>query len=143
MALAPALVLYSAFDSVVGLGTGVLVRDVGHLAPGHREGAAALAEQWWAVPTPVGLVSFLAQLSWVVVLGATTVARAGDGRGVRLSLLGATAFFPLLHVQPFGALSMGALLVAVVLVDRRAEHGGKTSDARRQVGETETGRVRR
>lgn len=117
--LAPALVLYSAFDSLVGLGTGVLVQQAS-TAPGQGTGAAELVEHWWSVPTPINLISALAQLSWLAVLGAAAIAhvQAGSGRRLVVALTVATIAFPFLHVPGVGLVSMAGLAVAVIASPR-------------------------
>lgn len=119
MMLAPALVLYSAFDSLVGLGTGVLVREASTMT-GDATGAVELVEHWWSVPSPIGLISALAQLSWLVVLAAAAIAhaQAGSGRRMVVALTVATVAFPFLHVPGVGLVSMAGLAVAVMASPR-------------------------
>lgn len=111
-----ALVTYAAFDSLVGLGTGVLVEHADQLGPD----AARLVEHWWSVPMPISAVSAVAQVSWVVVLAATALAR-GDGRAPRglVAVLSALALtFPVLHVRPLGLVPVALLAVALWLDGR-------------------------
>lgn len=106
-----ALVTYAAFDSLVGLGTGVLVERAQGLGPD----AALVVEHWWSVPMPISAISAVAQVSWVVVLGATAIARSTSRppRGLVPVLVALAATFPLLHVRPIGLVP--ALLLAVAL----------------------------
>lgn len=108
-----ALITYAAFDSLVGLGTGILVERAETLGPD----AATLVEHWWSVPTPVNVISAIAQLSWVIVLGAIAVAhgRVGARRGLVpvLTLLAAT--FPLLHVRPIGLVPVALVTAALAM----------------------------
>lgn len=114
-----ALVTYAAFDSLVGLGTGVLVERADRLGPD----AAALVEHWWSVPMPISAISAVAQVTWVFVLGATAVARSSTTapRGLIPVLVALAATFPLLHVRPIGLLPAGLLAAALWLTDRHRE----------------------
>lgn len=117
--LAPALVLYSSFDSLVGLGTGVLVREASAMT-GQGADATELVEHWWSVPSPIGLISALAQVSWLVVLGAAAIAhaQAGSARRLVVALTVATVAFPFLHVPGVGLVSMAGLALAVMASPR-------------------------
>ena len=110
--------LYAAFESMVGIGTGVLIVETDALSPTLREGAEALAERWWEVPMPVPLIATDAILSWVVAAGAATVAhaRTRSPLPVVLGLGAATIFFALGHPGLTGVLGMAGLLVAAALV---------------------------
>ena len=117
-----ALVTYAAFDSLVGLGTGVLVERAERLGPD----AATLVEHWWSVPMPISAISAVAQVTWVVVLAATAVARssAATPRGLVPVLVALAATFPLLHVRPIGLVPAGLLATALWLSERpRSEDG--------------------
>lgn len=115
MLLPVALVSYAAFDSLVGLGTGLLVERAESLGPD----AATLVEHWWSVPGPIALISAIAQVSWVVVLAATAVARstARSPRSLVVVLFALAATFPILHVRPIGLIPV-ALLAAALVLDR-------------------------
>jgi hypothetical protein len=119
-----ALVTYAAFDSLVGLGTGVLVERADRLGPD----AATLVEQWWSVPWPVTAISAVAQATWVLVLGATAVARtsADAPRGLIPVLVALAATFPLLHVRPIGLVPAGLLAVALWLTEQQRREGATT-----------------
>lgn len=118
IALGPAIALYAAFDSLVGLGTGVLVSETTQLDDTLAPGAVALTEAWWTVPTPIAVISGLAQLSWAIVLAATAFALIQHGitTTTAAALVAAAALFPLLHVQPFGVLSMLLLAAAATSI---------------------------
>jgi hypothetical protein len=111
-----ALVTYAAFDALVGLGTGVLVERAGSLGPD----AQALVEHWWSVPSPIGIIATVAQLSWVAVFGATAIARSTRSapRYLVPVLVALAGSFPFLHVRPIGLLPV-ALLTAALWLDQR------------------------
>jgi hypothetical protein len=108
-----ATAFYAAFESLVGLGTGVLVRIAEELPPDQRAGAVELAQRWWEVPSPIPAVSVVAILAWVVALTATAVAkqRVGAPRPVVFSLLAAGWIFAAGHPGLTGAAAMLALTV--------------------------------
>lgn len=112
-----ALVTYAAFDALVGLGTGILVERADTLGPD----AAELVAHWWSVPGPIGLISAVAQFSWVVVLAATAVAHSRAGSSGRLVavLTGLAVSFPLLHVRPVGLVPVALVVAALVLAPGR------------------------
>jgi hypothetical protein len=70
-----ATTFYAAFESLVGLGTGILVRLTSELPPGQRAGGLELAQRWWEVPSPIPVISAVAILAWVVALPAAAVSR--------------------------------------------------------------------
>lgn len=115
-----ALVTYAAFDSLVGLGTGVLVERAQDLGPDAED----LVAQWWAVPSPISVISAIAQVAWVTVLGATAVARSNTGapRFLVPVLVALAATFPVLHVRPIGRVPV-ALLAAALWLHARSRSG--------------------
>jgi hypothetical protein len=106
-----ATAFYAAFESLVGLGTGVLVRLAHGLPAGQRAGALELAQRWWEVPAPIPVISAVAIAAWVVALTATAVAkhRAGAPRAVVWTLLAAGWLFAAGHPGLTGAAAMVAL----------------------------------
>lgn len=106
-----ALVTYAAFDSLVGLGTGVLVERAETLGPD----AEKLAQHWWTVPAPISWIAAAAQMLWVAVLVGTAFAHAAHGRPRShvAVLWGLTVTFPLLHVRPLGFVPVAFLAAAL------------------------------
>jgi hypothetical protein len=138
LAVLPFAVFYAAFDALVGIATGLMLRHAAELP-----GAAATADGLWAerLRDPwVGAVVLPAVLGWVVAGAAAAVAlaRAGAPRAAVVALVLATALFGVDHAPPFGPLAMVALLAAVVLLERHAaavaasaDPGPPPADARR------------
>jgi hypothetical protein len=126
--LVPAVALYTAFDALVGIGTGVLMRGIDHLEAHHHGGAWALAQHWWDVPAPIVIVGVLGPLSWAVTVGAAAVAhwRAGSNPAVPIGLAVNALLFAWGHPGVTGVISMAGLLTAVVVrewwMPRRAGH---------------------
>jgi hypothetical protein len=106
-----AVTSYAAFESLVGLGTGVLVRSAGQLPAGERSGALELAQRWWEVPAPIPAISTVAIVAWVVALTAAAVAKhqAGAPRPAVWTLLAAGWVFAAGHPGLTGAAAMVAL----------------------------------
>lgn len=108
---------YAAFESMVGIGTGVLIVETDALSPATQEGAEALTESWWDVPMPIPIIAAAAILSWIVSLGAATVAhvRVRSPLPVVLGLGAATILFALGHPGITGALAMAGLFVSTAV----------------------------
>jgi hypothetical protein len=113
------IVFYAAFDALIGLATGLMLRKAAELPA-----AAATADALWAerLRDPwVGAVVAPAALGWVVALAAAAVAhaRAGAPRPAVVALALAAVLFGIDHTPPFAPLAMAALLVAAALLERR------------------------
>jgi hypothetical protein len=108
-----ALVTYAAFDSLVGLGTGVLVEHAESLGPD----AERLAQHWWTVPAPISWIAAAAQMLWVTVIAATAFAHSahGNSRALVAALAGLAVTFPLLHARPVGLVPVALLAAALWL----------------------------
>lgn len=117
--LAPFVAFYAAFESMVGIGTGVLIDQTTALPEAAQPGAEALTERWWDVPMPIPLIATAALISWVVAVGAAALAhlRAGSPRLVVAGLVVAMVFFALGHPGTTGVLGMLGLLGTAVVVE--------------------------
>jgi len=117
------LVFYSAFDSVVGLGMGVLTSMA---AKFNDPTAALLVQQYWNArfTAPVGPVILVADLSWITALVASALAlrRVGASWLVAGLLMLAGIAMGIDHPFPFGTVAMVSLLLAIVLLHRRTVH---------------------
>lgn len=115
---------YSAFDAVVGLGTGLLVRHASRLDGAEREAAVRLAQWFWDArldPTlPILWTIVVGALSWLVALVAAAVAlrRAGAPRRVVGLLVISGLALAVDHPFPTGTVAMLCLLVAASLRER-------------------------
>jgi hypothetical protein len=125
LALVPFLAFYSAFDSVVGIGTGTLVGLARGFEGDGRVLATRLVQAFWdarlASRTALGLVIGLAHLSWLVAVGAAAVAlrQAGASRAVVGLLALAGALFTVGHPFPTGTAAMACLGAVTWLRTRR------------------------
>jgi hypothetical protein len=116
---------YSAFDAVVGLGTGVLVRRVSTLDGTERDAAIRLAQWFWDArldpALPVVWVIAVGALAWLVALVATAVAlrRTGAPRRVVVLLIVSGIALAIDHPFPTGTVAMLCLFVAIRLLRAR------------------------
>jgi hypothetical protein len=122
LATALFLVLYASFDSVVGVGTGLLAQVVAADRALDPSVAAGVVDRYWLarLDLPIGPLIGMADLAW---LGAvTTAALALRGRGASWSLvvllMVAGVFFAIDHPSPTGTIGMLAFFAANVLVLR-------------------------
>ncbi len=104
-----------AFDSLVGLGTGLLM-----LLAGSDPAAAGLVDRFFASQSaisPAGLLYLVSGASWLAGMAAAAVAgrrgRASSARAVLCVVSGVA--LAVSHVAPFGTAAMLALLGAQLL----------------------------
>ena len=126
LALVPFLAFYSAFDAVVGIGTGTLIGLLRGLDGEARVAAVQQIQAFWdAQRTPGGAAIFLvigiAVLSWLVAAGAAAVAlrQAGAGRAVAGLVALAGVLFAIGHPFPWGTAAMACLGAATWLRTRQ------------------------
>jgi hypothetical protein len=122
LATALFLVFYAAFDSVVGIGTGLLAQVVdAERAIDPTVGAGIVDGYWLArLEAPTGPLILLGCLAW---LGAATAAALalrtrGAPRAAWVLLIVAGVFFAVDHPSPTGTIGMLALFAANVLLHR-------------------------
>jgi hypothetical protein len=115
VALVPFLAFYSAFDAVVGIGTGTLVGLARGLDGDARTTAVRLAQAFWDARLSQGAAIFAviaaAHLAWLVAVGAAVVAlrQAGASRTIVALLALAGALFAVGHPWPTGTAAMACL----------------------------------
>jgi len=122
IATAAFLVLYGAFDSVVGIGAGLLARAVDASPPIEPAAAAAVVDRYWLArfDAPIGPLIAAADLAWLCAAVAAAVAlRAGGAsRSAAALLVVAGIAFAIDHPAPTGTIGMLAFFAAVVLLLR-------------------------
>ncbi len=96
-------VLYPAFDSAVGISSGVIVASAGPLSPDAQNALEAAFQVLFFGPI-TGTMYMIAVVAWFIGLIATAVVvRAHGAHWVAVSLLIASALsFSISHVRPFG-----------------------------------------
>jgi len=121
LALVPFLAFYTAFDAVVGIGTGTLVGLARGLDGDARVTAVRLIQTFWGTQltlgTPIFTVIVAAHLAWLVAVGAAAVAlrQAGARTAVVCLLALAGVLFAIGHPFPTGTAAMICLGAATWL----------------------------
>ena len=122
LATALFLVFYASFDSVVGIGTGLLAQVMAADRALDSAVAADVMDRYWLArfDSPVGPLIGLADVTWLVAV--TTAAGALHARGaswpVVALLIVAGIFFAIDHPSPTGTIGTLALFAANVLLRR-------------------------
>jgi len=80
--------LYAAFDSLAGIGTGVLVRHASRITPADPSAFGALLDAYWGDPVLLG-VGAAGSLAWVVAMLASAVAVTESERRRRAGIAAA------------------------------------------------------
>ncbi len=123
LALVPFALFYTAWEVLVGIGTGLLVDDVNALPAAERATGAHLIDEY--VDSQLNAVfSAIGSAAWVVAIAAGSIAlyRQARGRRSALTVLLLLLSAPLIaiHVTPFGPVGLALFIAAVLLVVRRA-----------------------
>jgi hypothetical protein len=129
MALAVFAVVYTAWEVLIGIGTGILVDEVNQLAEAERATGAILVEEF----TDSSLIMALENIGvvgWFVALFAAGVAlvRHAGASWLVPALLVLSAVPTAWHVFPFGQVGL-ALFIAAVLVFVRSQSASLASAA--------------
>jgi len=115
-ALLPFLVFYTAFDAMVGIGTGVLVREGHRLPAADQDVAERLTNAYGGtlISGDPNVFAFLGSAAWLVALVAAALAwrRGGAGTPTIAALALAGLVFAIGHPAPFGTIGMAFLLLA-------------------------------
>jgi len=122
LATALFLVFYASFDSVVGIGTGLLAQVMAADRALDPAVAADVKDRYWLgrFDTPVGPLIGLADVTWLVAVTAAAGAlhaRGASWPAVAL-LIVAGIFFGIDHPSPTGTIGMVSLFAAIVLLHR-------------------------
>jgi hypothetical protein len=122
LALLPFALFYTAWEVLVGIGTGLLVADVNALPAAERATGVHLIDEY--VDSQLNAVfSAIGSAAWVVAIAAASIAlyRQARGRRSALTVLLLLLSAPLIaiHVTPFGPVGLALFIAAVLLVVRR------------------------
>jgi hypothetical protein len=121
VALAVFAVVYTAWEVLVGLGTGLVVDEVNGLTATERATGARLVEEFTdsSFIRAFELIGAFAWLIAVVAAGVALFRRAEAGRSVAVVVLLVISATPLVwHVPPFGPVGLALFVVAVLLIVR-------------------------
>jgi hypothetical protein len=115
------LVVFSAYDAVAGIGTGLAMRSARDLSAVQQEGVFTVVKDWPALGPPFAL-SIIGTLGWVAAVGALAFAARRQGAPRReWILIGLAAVFLLGgHPFPAGTLAFGSFFIAALLHEWRA-----------------------
>jgi hypothetical protein len=115
-ALLPFLVFYTAFDSLVGIGMGVLVREGRQLSAADQDVAERLTNAYGGsfLAGDPNVFAFLGSAAWLVAVIAVAIAwrRRGASTLTVAALALAGLVFAFGHPAPFGTIGMAFLLIA-------------------------------
>ena len=114
------LVFYTAYETSVGVGTGILVDYANGLPASEQAVVAGAIQEYNTNPilTDPSLSLFLGALGWIVAMIAAAVAYRREGAGWPLTLLiGGAAVFAI-HPPPIGPIGLVCFAAAFVLVER-------------------------
>jgi len=124
IALVPFVVFYSAWETLQGIGVGILASEVNGLPASERATGAALIQDFAENPLSMSLGVFatIGSLGLIVATIAAGLAlrrEAGAPMSV-LVLLGISGFLIAAHPPPYGPTGL-ALFIAAVLLDARSQ----------------------
>lgn len=127
IALAVFAVVYTAWEVLIGIGTGILVDEVNQLAEAERPIGAVLVEEFTDSPLIMALEN-IGVVAWFVALSAAGVAlvRQAGASWLVPALLVLSAVPTAWHVFPFGQVGL-ALFIAAVLVFVRSQSASLAS----------------
>jgi hypothetical protein len=127
VAVVPWAIVYSIFDSLAGIATGVIAREGGQLPAADQAAAATLLENL-DTAVVVGIAA-TAALLWIVSIFAVAVAVRQLAPIFVSLLIGIGGFvFAAGHPFPFGPTGMGIMLVGFALLEFR--YRGAPADER-------------
>lgn len=114
------LVFYTAYETSVGIGTGILV-DYANGLPASEQAVVADAIQDYngnPILTDPSLSMVAGALGWIIAMIAAAVAFRREGAGWSLTLLIGFAAVFAIHPPPIGPIGLVCFAAAVVLVER-------------------------
>ena len=126
-ALVPFVVFYGAFETLIGLGNGILVHEVNGMVGAEKAGGAALIAEFndnvlikgFGIFPSIGSLGFIAA---VIATGIALHRHAGAPLAVPI-LLGLSGFLITAHPPPFGPTGLALFIVAVLLFVRSQATG--------------------
>jgi hypothetical protein len=136
IALAIFAVFYTAWEVLIGLGTGILVEQVDGLPEAERATGARLVEDFTG-SSLIRTFELIGAFAWLIAVVAAGVAlfRRGDvASSVAVLLLLVVSAVPIVwHVPPFGPVGLALFILAMVLV-LRGRSSGRASAPAEQAG---------
>ena len=122
IALVPFVVVYGAYEVLLGIGAGILVQDVNGLAGSEKAAGAALVNEFtdnvlirgFSVLSSIGALAFITAM---IAAGVALRREAAAPVAVPI-LLGLSGFLITAHPPPFGPTGLVLLIAAVLLFVR-------------------------
>jgi hypothetical protein len=122
IALVPFVVVYGAYEVLLGIGAGILVQDVNGLVGSEKAAGAALVNEFtdnvlirgFSVLSTIGSLAFITAM---IAAGVALRREAAAPVAVPV-LLGLSGFLITAHPPPFGPTGLGFFIVAVLLFVR-------------------------
>jgi hypothetical protein len=123
IALVPFVVVYGAYEVLLGIGAGILVQDVNGLAGSEKAAGAALVNEFtdnvlirgFSVLSSIGALAFITAM---IAAGVALRREAAAPLAVPI-LLGLSGFLITAHPPPFGPIGLVLFIGAVLLFVRR------------------------
>ena len=135
IALVPFVVVYGAYEVLLGIGAGILVQDVNGLAGSEKAAGAALVNEFtdnvlirgFSVLSSIGALAFITAM---IAAGVALRREAAAPLAVPI-LLGLSGFLITAHPPPFGPTGL-VLFVAAVLLFLRSQAPARAPAPRTQ-----------
>ena len=115
------LVFYTAYETTIGVGTGVLVDYANGLPPAEQAAVADAIQDYnrdWIVAEPASIALIVGFFGWVVAMFAAAFALRREGATKTVTALVAGAALFAIHPFPVGPVGLLCLVGALVLIER-------------------------
>jgi hypothetical protein len=114
------LIVFSAYDAIAGIATGLAMRNARDLSPAEQNGVWETVKDWPGFDVPVFTLNIVGTLGWVVALVGVALAarRAGAPRAEWIFIALGGLFLMGGHPFPAGTIAFGCLFIAVLLHER-------------------------
>jgi hypothetical protein len=76
---------YAGFDSIIGIGTGVLIRYGSSIPAGAAEALKATVQAFWNNNVAM-MLAIIGSVAWNIAMGAAAISFAGSRRGIAIAL---------------------------------------------------------
>jgi hypothetical protein len=137
LAIGPFVLFYSAWETVIGLATGVLVQHANDSPAGERpaisDAIQALGDN--AIVGEMGILSIVGGLAWITAVIAASVAIRAAGAPVLATVLLALSLVVISHPPPIGPIGLACFAGAVLVLATRSSppsRAGSGGSARRR-----------
>jgi hypothetical protein len=125
LAIGPFVLFYSAWETVIGLATGVLVQHANDSPASQRpavsDGIQALGDN--AIVGEMGALSIVGGLAWITAVLAASVAVRRAGAPVLATVLLALSVVVVSHPPPIGPVGLACFAGAVLVLYRSQQVG--------------------